>query len=268
MVYSRSQAQSWAQMTYQEFIAFAEKLVQFFGLVGLIIAASAAIAYVLFRRYGEKWIESKFEAELASSKHEHQKELERLRFQINALLDRTIKLHQHEFEVLPEAWAKLTDAYWAAAAFLSPIQQYPDLTRMPLPLFNEFVDQCQLEPSAKEELKAKTLHDRNDFYIQQIYWVRLREVTKQCQEASTFILKNGIFLPIEIKNKFTALSDLIWYAVHENKVNKQMNLKPENREKQQALHDTGATLLKDLEADVSGRLSKTLELPTRTEAES
>lgn len=75
-------------MTVQEFITFIQGLVQLLGIVGLVIGASATAAYILFKRYGERWIESKFESQLASYKHEQQKELEKVRFNINALLDR------------------------------------------------------------------------------------------------------------------------------------------------------------------------------------
>ena len=55
------------------------------GLVG--------IAYAMFKRLGEKWLDAKFDERLAAYKHEQQKGLEQLRFKINTLLDRAIKLH-------------------------------------------------------------------------------------------------------------------------------------------------------------------------------
>lgn len=54
---------------------------------------------------------TKFEQRLAAYKHEQQKELEQLKFAINAQMDRATKLHQKEFEVLPEASGKLMNAY-------------------------------------------------------------------------------------------------------------------------------------------------------------
>jgi len=46
---------------------------------------------------------------LLAYKHEQQKELEHLKFSINAQMDRATKLHQREFEALPEAWSNSTD---------------------------------------------------------------------------------------------------------------------------------------------------------------
>ena len=52
-----------------------------------------------------QWLDSKFAERLEAYKHQQQRELEQLRFQINALFDRVTKLHQREFQVLPDAYA-------------------------------------------------------------------------------------------------------------------------------------------------------------------
>jgi len=70
--------------------------------IGAIIVAGGglvAMTFGLFKFFGEKWLNNKFDERLASFKHAQQQEIERLRFRINALMDRTAKLHQWEFEV-------------------------------------------------------------------------------------------------------------------------------------------------------------------------
>jgi hypothetical protein len=79
-----------------------------FAAAGLVLVG---IAYGIFRTCGERWLENKFQERLAAYKHALQTELEQLKYQINTLMDRTVKLHQKEFEVLPEAWGRLTDAF-------------------------------------------------------------------------------------------------------------------------------------------------------------
>jgi hypothetical protein len=82
-------------------------LTDILAAIGALIVGSGtigAIAFGLFKVLGEKWLNAKFEERLAEYKHAQQKEIEQLRFRINSLMDRTTKLHQHEFEVLPEAW--------------------------------------------------------------------------------------------------------------------------------------------------------------------
>jgi hypothetical protein len=86
----------------------------FFATLGFIAVGAGAVgvfAWWLFRTFSEKWLSAKFAESLAAYKHEQQKELEHLKFSINAQMDRATKLHQKEFEALPEAWGRLMDAY-------------------------------------------------------------------------------------------------------------------------------------------------------------
>jgi len=64
------------------------------------LGVSAGV-YWLFKTVVDKWLTAKFSERLENFKHEQTKELENLRFEINALMDRTIKLHQNEFKILP-----------------------------------------------------------------------------------------------------------------------------------------------------------------------
>lgn len=222
------------------------------GLIGLLVAAIGSITYKLFQRYGEKWLDTKFDERLAAYKHEQQKELEQLRFKINALLDRTTKLHQREFEVLPEAWAKLTDAYHRTLGFVAPLQSYPDLNKMSPLHLKEFLEKSPLGAWEKAEIERE--QDRTRYYIDHIFWHRLVETRDIVTDAHAYIFKNGIFLPNELKTKFTTLSDLVFDALWEHQSNKQHEIQPEKREKQLELRNKGPELIKDLETDVHHRL--------------
>ena len=75
-------------------------------VIGFIVIAGGGLSLIVFHVFkylGEKWLDSKFEERLQALKHEHGKELERLRFKISTALDRATKLHQREFDVLPDA---------------------------------------------------------------------------------------------------------------------------------------------------------------------
>jgi hypothetical protein len=64
-----------------------------FGVVG--VGGVTALAFAMFRIFGEKWLSNKFEERLAHFKHEQQKEMERVRFEINSLMDRRVKLYNN-----------------------------------------------------------------------------------------------------------------------------------------------------------------------------
>ena len=169
-------------------------LTDILAAIGALIVGSGAvtaIAFGLFKVLGEKWLNAKFEERLAEYRHAQQKEIEQLRFKINALMDRTTKLHQHEFDVLPEAWSRLNEAFAHTTALVSPLQSYPDLNRMRDDHLNEFLKKTTLEEWEKTELMAET--DRTEFFVKRIFWHRLSDAKAACREHHIYLKKSGIF---------------------------------------------------------------------------
>jgi len=52
------------------------------------------------------------------------------RYKINTIFNRVLKIHEKEYEVLPEAWAKLQDAKDYISDLVNPFQKYPDFSRL------------------------------------------------------------------------------------------------------------------------------------------
>src|ERR1700743_2551863 len=94
-------------------VAMIEVMLSFIGKIVLYGSGSAAIAFLFFRFLGQKWIEGKFAERLEAYKHAQAKELEGVKFQINSMFSRVAKLHDKEFEILPNVWAKMNDAHAA-----------------------------------------------------------------------------------------------------------------------------------------------------------
>jgi len=218
-----------------------------FGIFGL----GALAAYAAFRYLGTKWLDTKFQERLEAYKHEQQKELEELRFKINALMDRSVKLHQREFDVLPETWGRLIDAFGQAQSVTSAFQQYPDVSRMDTPLLEEFLAKSPLRESEKDELRRAK--DRTKYYIKVITWHRIVDARVKLNEYRVYLLKNGIFMPAELKGKFDALDSLIFDALIEDEMNERDEIFPKPRKAADDLAKTGGQLIKSLEQAVHAR---------------
>jgi hypothetical protein len=148
---------------------------EFLKLIGGVAAiggASSAFAYAMFRILTTKWIDTRFSERLEAFKHQQNQEIEHLRFRINTMMDRNVKLHQREFDVLPETWSLLTEAFYTIEPIAIGFQQYPNLDKMSAEHLNEFLEKSPLTGLQKAELKAapdkaryygevKTLHDLN-----------------------------------------------------------------------------------------------------------
>jgi hypothetical protein len=226
-------------------------------IVTLVVAGggTVTIAFLLFKTFSEKWLNTKFEERLATYKHLQQRELEQLKFQINALMDRTVKLHQKEFDVLPEVWGRLTDAFNITTAVTSPLQQHADLDRMNDKQLEEFLEGTDfLSNWQKAELRERT--NRNGCYFKAVSWHKAMKARDACREYHVYLLKSGIFIPEPMKSKFTDLDGIIYSALVEYEQNLRDEMIPRPHDALKVLTGKGERLLKSLEGDVQGRLWK------------
>lgn len=214
---------------------------------------AAALAIAVFKMFSEKWLTTKFEERLATYRHEQQKELENLKFTISALFDRTVKLHQREFEMMPEAWGRLVDSYHHTFALVSPLQEYSDLDRMTTEHLNEFLKESPLMEWAKADVLAAD--NKTKIYGKYLAWHRLQNVQKIAREANIYLIKHGIFFPADLEERFEALNKLIWEALDEYEYNKQYaDNGAFKHEKSKVLRSSGEQLLANLKTDLRGRL--------------
>jgi hypothetical protein len=220
-----------------------------FSAIAVLLVTTA---YGLFRLFGVKWLDSKFEERLAAYKHAQQKELERLKFEINTIMDRTVKLHQREFDVLPEAWARVNDAFRAVHHIGMGMQSYPDVSGMSEPEIENLLERSEFEDWQKDKLREAK--DKTTYYIKTITPIRMWKADKARAEFSAYFAKHGIFIPEPIKSQFETIDKLLFDATLEQRLSVQHPDMPRSFDSALVLHTEGRTLLKSLEADVQARL--------------
>lgn len=229
-----------------------EKVAAAFGAIVIASGTLTGLALWLFKVFGEKWLSNKFSERLEAFKHDQQKEIEHLRFEISKLLDRTTKLHQREFEVLPRAWSLLSKSYHAVKGVTAGLQTYPDISRMSAAHLEEFLSKSPLENWQKDELRSAS--DLNRYYQDAIFWHHAGIARKACRKSAVYLLRNGIFMPPALKEKFHKIEKLAWSALVEHELNKAHDIRPMQREEMQRLLKDGDPLMKELEAEVQKRL--------------
>jgi hypothetical protein len=229
-----------------------DQLLQYIGQLVLYGGGAVAIAYAAFRTLTVKWLDNRFAERLASYKHAQAKEIEELRFQINSLFDRLTKLHQKEFEVLPEAWARLYDAYWKAASFLACVRSYPDLDKMTEAHRNEFIQSCKLLEWQKAEVREAA--NKGDCYQKFITWHEFADAQEAAIESHTYVQTNGIFLTQEMRDQFNRVDDLIWKALKARESILKNGYRSSWDDKVTAFEEEAKPLIKELEEKVRRRL--------------
>ena len=190
-----------------------------YEIIGKIVAyggGSVAIAYGVFTFLGKKWLENIFQTRLGGFRHEKNTEIENLKYQINSLLSRVTKIHEKEFEALPEAWSKLHDALEIISWFTSPFQQYPDLNRMSDEEINHVLENCDLQDFQKEELKNKK--DKTGYYKEKIFWANLNKSRNIYSEFHKYITRNRIFLSSDLRENFMKVDGILWESLIKREV--------------------------------------------------
>lgn len=196
-----------------------EMIWAFAGQFGVTLVVAVGSAWALFRFLGDKWISNKFSERLEAFKHAQAREIEKLRLRINTAFDRTVKLHNREFEILPETWERLIDAYSLAMAFVSPTQSDPDLNRLNESELAHFLEHSVLHQYQREEVR--TSPDKLAAYRQFIFWHKFYDVNEKRIHFERYHQGKALFIQDELNGKIKQLADLMWDALNEAKFERQ-----------------------------------------------
>lgn len=173
--------------------------------------SGATVAIFLFKHYGQKWIESKFEKQLEEARHEHAKELQQLRNKLDSELNRMTKVLEKEFTVLPEAWGLLDEASAIVSYTVSLGRMIPNFDKMNQNQFEEYLKNCPFSESQKEDFRNST--NKHEFYNNLIFFYEQKDAKKAVRKFHIFIKKNSIFLRPSLKKSFLEIDDKMWSSL-------------------------------------------------------
>lgn len=176
-----------------------------FSWVGQLFAAGgggAVVAYTLFRFFGKSWIEN----QLA-------KDLELAKAEISLLAARKMQLHEREYVVFPEVWAKLNAAFASLGKAVISFREIPDLSRMSDAEVKSWLDRSDLADDERRYFEGEA--DKTKAYNRILDWRSLIDANKDFIEFDNILQSNRIFLEPEIKEKLDHIGALLraaWVA--------------------------------------------------------
>jgi len=191
----------------------------FWGVIGqifTIITGAVGVAYGLFKYFGKKWLDNLFEEKLIELQHQQDIQMEQYRFEINSLFNRIIKVHEKEFEVLPTIWDKLQNALGRVMNLTNPFQEYPDLNHINQDELEDFLDNVDFSTSQKKKIIEAA--DKNQIYLELIFWVRFSEVQKSVYDFHNYLLFNKIFLNKSLFENFSKIDNSLMNALQEREL--------------------------------------------------
>jgi hypothetical protein len=187
---------------YQELEAVGKAIAAVLAVGG----GGAVIAYFTFQWLGKTWLEQKFAKQLEQFKHERNKEIERVRHEINSLYSRISKVHEKEFEVLPKAWELLHRANGATFQLVKALREDADVARMSDPQLAEFLDHSVFAEFKKNEIRAATGQERESIYQEAVFWREWNDATNAQKELNNYLSLNSIFMTKALREQFRAIN--------------------------------------------------------------
>lgn len=172
---------------------------QVFSLIGQVVAAGgggALVAFAIFRSLGKGWIENQLAKDLEAAKSE-----------IALLSARQLKLHDREYAVFPEIWAKLQKAVASLGGAIISFREIPDFNRQSEVEQDEWLTRSDLSEDEKRYFLAQA--DKVRTYSRILDWRDLVRAREDFIEFRTFFHANRIFIRPEIKEKFDQIDNLL-----------------------------------------------------------
>lgn len=101
---------------------------------------------------------------------------------------------------------------------------------------------------------VRNAEEKGSAYQNILFWHRLHKVKVAVRELQNFVARNGIFLPSELEEKFSKVSEMLWSAVISKEVGheaKDWKLQSEGWTK---MKEMAEPLYKAIKTDIQTRL--------------
>lgn len=229
-----------------------QKILSYLGSIIVIAGSISAIVYYLLKFFSKKWLENQFAKRLEEFKRKQSELLENYRFEINSRFNRISKIHEKEFEVLPNAWYKLQDAYMEFLNISSPLQSWPDLNRYSEIQLESFVAKSGLLDFQKDEILA--VEDKLGYYQEKYYWISLNKANDKLNDFRIYLRYNKIFLSKDLFKLFSNIETIMIETVATFETMHEKEHWEKHYEMFKKLRDNGGKIIEELEMLVQSRL--------------
>jgi hypothetical protein len=209
--------------------------------------------YGTLKSLGQKILEKRLAERLETLKHSHNQEMARVKSDIDSKFDRTVKLHQQEFDILPELWDKLAVAFSMIRTLTWGFRRYPHLDDLNEKQLTEFLNSSELVCWQKRELKASP--DRNQCYERFIFWHELKNAATAYADFHNFSVAKAIFIQLHLRDRIKPLDNMLKEALEEARFEREHPIPRKERfAKAERFHREGPALLETIERDIQKAL--------------
>ncbi len=167
--------------------------------------------FIWIKKIGEGWVDqiisNRFSKDLESYKNTLAKDLELFKVKTGALLARSTKQQEKEFEVLNTIWEKLKDAEGIIHDLMSALQKFPDITTYSNKRLTTLLEKQGFDEDDRDAILAITsLPERKKTYEEKAMWYKLSNAEVASQELHNYTIRNAPSIPRNIYEKIVSVS--------------------------------------------------------------
>lgn len=220
--------------------------------LGITVIAVITVAYAFIKWLGEEWLKQHFNQQLEAMRSQAAVDLAKQQVRFDASLDRATRLHDREFEKLPDIWSKGYIVYWEVARLVDQLQETVSFTFLTDEETEEAISQSGFSEFQKQQLREA--RDKNDVYFKLRFWKRFYEVGGQVDDFRDALGTSSIFLEADLRARFDDLAEMVVSAMQEARLRHQHPSAFPGRAAAERLNAQGKVLLLELEHHVRSRL--------------
>jgi hypothetical protein len=179
------------------------------GTLTVAAGSGVAIGFALFKFFGEKWIQAKFDMEKQALRSQQDENLRHVQSFIDREMHRAKKLYDREFDVVSEAWARLCKNFdnCVACGKYCEVFDFDDLNIGDLEIMLTESKMTALQKSeiqaADDPTIAATLFRHYFDYGRYSFYMNER------RDLYNFVRDNGMYMPPGLQERFHVIDPLI-----------------------------------------------------------
>ena len=173
---------------------------------------AAAVSYAIFKFLGKSIVLRWFDRIQENYRQEQAKEFQKYSAKLETLVSGAVKLQELEHKIIPSIWHDLIEAQLKVRVLASPLfDDTDDLNSMTTLELDEFFSRSSFSKSQEERIRISD--DRNMARKIVIKPMHLRQAQPALEVFRHAILKNALYLPIDIDEEFRRLHDQLYKVV-------------------------------------------------------
>ncbi|WP_298331090.1 hypothetical protein [Asticcacaulis sp.] len=204
-------------------------------LAVVTLPAAGGIAYLVVKRWGEKYVDSKFDRAMEKLKYAHQFEIELLKGSVQGEVSRAARFFEQEFTALSESHKLLIRSVSSAQDLLNRLQQAPGVVGLTDAQIQAMLSKAEIGQEDIDKVLAETKPFDRQKIVSNL-WIHRKFNTAWSDWVAfrNYRLDHSIFLDEEILEPIGKIDALIHDALDEWKMEEEM---PDPRPNRYPLRD-------------------------------